>query len=60
MEFLLKYGGYLCLIVGSCLLISSMPSLYQNDEDIDIYKYKIRFYTSLVFILFWLTSLLLK
>jgi hypothetical protein len=59
MEIFLKYSGYICLILGSCFIISIMPTLYQTDDDIDFKKYKIRFYIGCIFISMWLISILL-
>lgn len=58
MEIFLKYGGYISLILGSCFIISSMPTLYQTDDDIDLKKYKIRFYIGCILISIWLISIL--
>lgn len=54
MELFLKYSAYFSLIIGSCFLILSMPTLYQVDEDIDVFKFKMRFYIGFVFISMWL------
>lgn len=54
MEIFLKYGAFLSLIVGSCFVISSMPTIYQVDEDIDASKYKMRFFIGCIFIFLWL------
>ena len=57
MEIFFKYSGYISLILGSFFVISSMPTLYQTDDDIDFKKYKIRFYIGCIFISIWLISI---
>ena len=54
MELFLKYIFYAFMLIGSCFLILSMPTLYQNDDHISDSKYTRRFYIGFIFILLWL------
>ena len=54
MELFLKYIFYAFMLIGSCFVILSMPSLYQNDDHISDSKHIRYFYIGFIFILLWL------
>lgn len=54
MELFLKFIFYAFMLIGSCFIIFSMPTLYQNDNHISDSRYIKRFYIGFAFILLWL------
>ena len=54
MELFLKYIFYAFMLIGSCFVILSMPTLYQNDDHISDSKHIRYFYIGFIFILLWL------
>lgn len=54
MELFLKSIFYAFMLTGSCFIIFSMPTLYQNDDHISDSRHTKSFYIGLAFIFLWL------